>query len=265
MFLKKPYFRIWRNGEGDTVWPEDDELLPYILDPRYCQERTSLCRAYKMLEQDLEILFEYIEPCDANKLTHSHRTFELMLRACTEFEANCKGILKANGYNPTKRDKARRIIARSSDEWNINDYWKVNKVIKLSDYKVNLQSWYPSPLQLQPFRNWHGVTSGQRLNWYQAYNEAKHNRDTKFERSNFENTIEAIAGLLCVLFAQFNMHTTSPSRPATTLYVDPSGGMLPLEGSMFDITPSTWTPAESYDFDWRTLKLDPNPYEKFSF
>jgi hypothetical protein len=97
MSLAKPYFRIWREGEN-TVF--DDEMwCPYISDPRYCQERTSLCRAYKMLERDLEHLFEYIEPCDANNSTYSHRTFELMLRASTEFEANCKGILLANGYS----------------------------------------------------------------------------------------------------------------------------------------------------------------------
>jgi hypothetical protein len=260
MSLTKPYFRIWRNG-GNTVF-DDDGLFSYILDPRYCQERISLCRAYKMLEQDLETLFEYIEPCDANKLTYSHRTFELMLRASTEFEANCKGILLANGYSPTKKDNT---VPRSSDEWNVNDYWKINKALKLSDYKVLLKSWHPHPLQLQPFREWHDVTSHQGLSWYKAYNEAKHNRDTKFERSNFENTIEAIAGLLCILFAQFNAHTTHPYRPPDWLHDQDDLGMQGVEGSMFDIAPPTWTTAESYDFEWTTLKLDPNPYENFLF
>ena len=263
MSLARPYFRICRDG-GTTSY-DDDEFFPYILDPRYCRERTSLCRAYKMLEQDLEILFEYIEPCDANKLTHSHRTFELMLRASTEFEANCKGILLANGYSPTKKDKAGNPALRPSDEWNIADYWKINKAIKLSDYKVLLKSWHPNSLELQPFRDWHGVTSHQGLSWYKAYNEAKHNRDTKFERSNFANTIEAIAGLLCVLFAQFNVHTTYPYRSPTMIYSEDTQGMQGLEGSMFDIAQPTWTTVESYDFDWKVLKLDQEPYEKFSF
>jgi hypothetical protein len=264
MSIVKPYFRIWRDGE--TTSYDDEKFFPYILDPRYCQERTSLCRAYKILEQDLEILFEYIEPCDANKSTYSHRTFELMLRASTEFEANCKGILLANGYSPTRTDRRTgNSVLRSSDEWKIDDYWKINRAIKLADYKVLLKSWHPSPLQLQPFRQWHGVPSHQGLDWYKAYNEAKHNRDTKFQRSNFENTIEAIAGLLCVLFAQFNVHATCPYRSPDWLHDLDAVGMQGLEGSMFDIAPPTWTTAESYDFDWKVLKHDPVSYENFSF
>jgi hypothetical protein len=182
-----------------------------------------------------------------------------MLRACTEFEANCKGILLANGYSPTRDGRL-----RSSDKWNIDDYWKINRAIKLSDYKILLKSWYPNPLQLQPFRDWQ-VTSHQGLSWYKAYNQAKHNRDTKFERSNFENTVEAIAGLLCVLFAQFNVHTTYPYRPAEAIYIEDTLGMQGVEGSMFDIAPPIWTTPKSYDFDWKILKLGPEPYEKFSF
>jgi hypothetical protein len=34
---------------------------------------------------------------------------------------------------------------------------------------------------------------------------------------------------------------------------------------MFDIDPPTWAIEESYDFDWKILKSDPNPYEKYSF
>lgn len=262
MSLAKPYFRIWRNG-GTTLY-DDDRFFPYILDPRYCRERTSLCRAYKMLEQDLEILFEYIEPCDANKSAHSHRTFELMLRASTEFEANCKGILLANGYSPNKSNGQPRL----SDYWNIRDYWRINNAIKLSDYKVILKAWHPNSLELEPFRDWHGTESFQPLGWYQAYNEAKHNRDTKFERSNFENTIKAIAGLLCVLFAQFSIHTTYPYGHAREVELDDDDNTLSrqgLGGSIFDIDPPTWAIEESYDFDWKILKSDPNPYEKYLF
>jgi hypothetical protein len=265
MPLTKPYFRIWREGGSTSLGGDYDGWYPFISDPRYCQERTSLCRAYKMIEKDLEALFEYIEPCDANNSTHSHRTFELMLRACTEFEANCKGILLANGYSPTKRDRAGVIVPRASDKWNISDYWRINRAVRLSDYKVLLKSWHPNPLELQPFRDWHGVTSHQGLSWYQAYNEAKHNRDTKFACSNFKNTIEAIAGLLCILFSQFNVHTTYPYRSPDSIHCPDELGMQGIEGSMFDIAPPIWSSTEDYDFDWECLKLTPNPYEQFSF
>lgn len=251
MPLTKPYFRIWR--ESDITDYDDEKWCPYIADPRYCQERTSLCRAYRMLERDLEHLFEYIEPCDANNSTYSHRTFELMLRASTEFEANCKGILVANGCSPARRN------------WNIEDYWKLNQTMKLSDYKLHLKAWYPEPLELQPFRDWQGSTQFQPLTWYQAYNDAKHNRDTKFARSNFANTIEAISGLLCVLFAQFGVYVTYPYRPPDAIHCRDAAGMQGIEGSMFDLAPPVWDEAESYDFDWKILKLDPDPYAEFSF
>ena len=66
MPLTKPYFRIARGISYDD---EDDLFTPYVLDIRCCQERSSLCRAYKILQKDLETIFEYIEPCDFNNAT----------------------------------------------------------------------------------------------------------------------------------------------------------------------------------------------------
>lgn len=249
MSLKKPYFRIAR---GITYDGEEDVFTPHVLDARYCQERSALCRAYKILQKDLETLFEYIEPCDSNKLAYSHRTFELTLRICTEFEANCKGILIANDY-----DKDPKFL-------NIKDYWKLNSATKLSEYKLLLRTWHPNPLVLHPFAQWEHTTY-QPLSWYQAYNDAKHNRDTKFNRSNLEITIQALAGLLCILYAQFNVHTTHLYRPPQMVYSKDSLGMEGLEGSMFDISPPAWSDSESYDFEWKVLKHTPEPFEKWQF
>ena len=249
MSLTKPYFRIAR---GITYDDEENLFTPYVLDARYCKERSALCHAYKILQKDLETLFEYIEPCDSNKFAYSHRTFELMLRICTEFEANCKGILVANHYNKDPKN------------FNIKDYWKLNSATKLSDYKLLLRTWYPSSLELRPFAQWQNTTY-QPLVWYQAYNDAKHNRDTKFNRSNLENTIQALAALLCVLYAQFNIHTTHLYRPPQELYSENSLGMGGLEGSIFDISPPTWSALECYDFEWKVLKHTPKPFEKWQF
>ena len=247
MLLTKPYYRIAR----ELIY--QDVINPYILDSRYCKECSSLCRAYKIIQKDLETLFEYIEPCDSNKATYSHRTFELMLRICTEFEANCKGILIANGYN------------KSPKQLKICDYYKITYAAKLSDYEVLLRTWHPNPLKLQPFNEWQGGTY-QPLSWYQSYNEAKHNRDTKFYKSNLENTIQALAGLLCILYAQFHCHTTHIYRPAHEIYSEDAFGMTGLEGSIFDISTPKWSTSESYNnIDWSTLKTTSEPYEKFQF
>jgi hypothetical protein len=249
MSLTKPYFRIARGISYDD---EENLFTPYVLDPRYCQERLSLCRAYKILQQDLETLFEYIEPCDSNNDTYSHRTFELMLRICTEFEANCKGILVANGYH------------KNPNKLNIKDYWKINMATKLSDYKILLKTWHPDPLELRPFDQWQHVNY-QPLSWYQAYNDAKHNRDIKFHRSNLKCTIQALAGLLCVLYAQFNIHTTHLYRPPFMMYEKDSLGMEGLDGSIFDISSPAWSDSELYDFEWKVLKHASTPFDKYAF
>lgn len=107
--IEKPFFRIARSQlNGSYDWE-------YMLDPRYASDRSMLCRAYHLIESDIKKLFEYIEPCDLNKTCFSHRTFELLLRTCTEVETNCKQILWANGYS--KRDHLKMDL----------DYWKINR------------------------------------------------------------------------------------------------------------------------------------------
>lgn len=249
MPLTKPFFRIARFSESTAY--HGDRFLPYVADPRYCQERSSLCRAYQILQKDLERLFEYIEPCDSNKQVYSHRTFELLLRAATELEANCKGILRANDYS-------------SKSSLNMEDYWKINRAAKLCEYKVRLGFWSPEPLTLQPFGEWK-ESIYKPLKWYQAYNAAKHNRDTAFHQSNLENTVQAVAGLLCILFAQFNIYSTHPYRSPSWFYIGGEDDMKGMDNSIFDIADPVWDESESYNFDWNTLKSSSSPYEKYSF
>jgi len=117
MPILKPYYRIWRGKEG----------YPYILDERYAKDRVSLCRAYRIILQDLSNLFNFIEPTDDNLNTYSHKTYELFLRICTEFESNCKLILQSNGY----------VVERG----NIKDYYLINKAMHLSEYSLIIPMW----------------------------------------------------------------------------------------------------------------------------
>jgi hypothetical protein len=94
MGIQRPYYRIVRPFLGDascldSVYGYDyrwDDDFP--ADPRYANDRLELWRAYMLLEKDLLRLFEYVEPTDNNIQTYSHRTYELFLRAATEFETN---------------------------------------------------------------------------------------------------------------------------------------------------------------------------------
>jgi len=235
----------------------------YMLDDRYCSERSSLCRAYRIIQDDLEKLFDYIEPCENNKNAYSHRTFELLLRGATEVEANCKGILKANGYRP------------GCTHMTMNDYYKIEQATKLSEYQVNLQCWHPRPLELKPFENWGATPSGittsgsvgnHSLLWYQAYNAAKHNRDTNFHESNLLNVVNCIAGLLCLLYSQFEYQFVNPYQSTFTYTQDPETEMMSFNGVIFTIKPpKTWTDSEKYQFTWNSSSGSSSRCNQFTF
>jgi hypothetical protein len=52
----------------------------------------------------------------------------------------------------------------------------------------------------RPFRAW--AENGQ-LPWYQAYNQAKHDRHNCFTEATFAQLVDAFCGLLVLLTAQF--------------------------------------------------------------
>jgi len=76
---------------------------------------------------------------DGNQNVYSHRLYEMLLRTCTEFENNCKGILKDNGY--------------VSQNLNIKDYYKINAASKLNEYEIKLNVWSPCPKYLNLLQN----------------------------------------------------------------------------------------------------------------
>jgi hypothetical protein len=98
MGLSRPFHRIIRPfSDGEYIHGvKNDEV--YILSDKYAPDKSTLVRAYSIIERDLIELFNYVEPCDDNLKTYSHRTYELLLRASMEFETNCKSVLIANGY-----------------------------------------------------------------------------------------------------------------------------------------------------------------------
>lgn len=191
MSIEQPYYRIIRVLDNDYNYLRYTEEL--------VAQNRPLIRAYKILEKDLIELLDYIEPCDDNLTTYSHRIYELFLRACTEFETNSKAILKANGYNKSK--------------YKINDYFKLNKAMKLSDYIIKVNIWEGEPKLLKPFSNW---KTDHSLEWYQAYNKVKHNRSKNFKYANLENLFLAVASVQIILYSQFSVHSFSEFQSVTS-------------------------------------------------
>lgn len=238
--ILKPFYRITR--------PVSSCNHKYILDSRYANDRSMLCRAYILIEDDLKELFEFVEPADANLATYSHRIYELFLRSSTEFETNCKAILYANGYT-------------TKGMLNIKDYHKIDTITKLSEYEIYINIWGSNRKLFQPFKDW---KNGYILNWYQNYNLVKHDRNINFHFASMENLLNAVAGLYAILFAQFNFYALGPYQE-TEMLCSNDNNEIYLSDSLFSIKPPIWNDSDHYDFDWDAIKNQNDPFSMVAF
>jgi len=250
--IDKPYRRIIRPFErlkdGSCAYKQAGVDDNYYMDSDYAPNRVELVRAYSIIERDLVRLFEYIEPADKNRETYSHRLYELLLRASTEFEANCKGILGANDYNCPR-------------DFNICDYHKTNEASRLSEYEVRVSVWRGAPKVFRPLDKW---SVGRSLVWYQAYNCVKHDRSRSFQKANLENVLSAVAGVLVVLFSQFYVLCFRAHAHVGLYHL--GDGWFSHEDSIFAIKPpTTWTETDFYRFDWSVLQGQRDRFAAYPF
>ncbi|MDA0833987.1 MAG: hypothetical protein O2955_05785 [Planctomycetota bacterium] len=243
--ITKPFKRIIRPIQLSPIKYSEGGTDPYFVDDEYAADRISLTRAYHILEQDLRHLFEYVEPDDGNLNTYSHRLYELLLRASTEFETNCKSILLDNQYQKKGR-------------LDITDYHKVNTCSRMSEYEIVISIWRSGPKVFKPFEEW---SVGHSLSWYQAYNDVKHNRTIEFSKANLNHVISAVSAVLALLFSQFYYKCFSP-RGDTRMYI--GAPWYTSTDTIFAIKgPTAWTSAECYKFDWSSLQNNTDRFDTF--
>jgi hypothetical protein len=224
----------------------------YVRHPNFAQSPEHYVRAFLILLKDLQELFDYIEPADKNLQCYSYRIHALLIRACVEVEANCKAILKENGY------------ARSGD-WNMRDYAKIEKSHLLSAFEVKLPIWSGTEGMRTPFFPW--STADSRLTWYAAYNATKHARHTEFEQANFASLIDACCGLFVLLSAQFETDDFSVESTIRWGARPTSDGMRTGIGEFFRVRfPDNWPMEDRYDFNyWQDLQSEADPFKDFDY
>lgn len=245
MPIPNPYHRIWRPLKGyswsQKIFEEDNPVrtLDYLSDNSFANqnEMNSLVTTARLIIRDLYEIFNYVEPDDANSSVFSHRLYELLLRACTEFEANCKGILDANGY-----------ARPGGGNLTIQDYFKIEAATKLSEYVVTFDRW--SGHQFKPFTSWNAGIFAP-LPWYQGYNNVKHNRYVNFHNASLENVMNAIAGLLCILHAQVGEEMDNACFEGVATQQNSQDKVV---NSTFTICAPAFSDAEMYDFIWDDSK-----------
>lgn len=260
MSITKPFHRNYR---GIKPGPNSDySNWAYIQDRDYAQNAEHYVRAFILIQNDLQSIFEYLEPSDTCGEAYSYRIHALLMRTCIEVEANFKAILEENTFSP-KRNV------------NMNDYRKVDATHHLSSYEVMLPIWNGTPPIWKPFEPWRSSRglprldqndSSLRLIWYDAYNASKHDRQDEFKKANFENLVMAVAGLLVLISSQFRDQDFTAGSQLRGLEGYDYHPMEASLGSLFRIKyPDDWTDDELYDFDWSTLKTQRNRFEKIDY
>lgn len=139
------------------------------------------------LIQELQQICRVVHPVKANFDAYGHEIRNIIIIACTEVEAQCKNILKANG----KKGESTK------------EYVKLSLPMKLGDYRVALP-WYPWLDPIAPFENWvPSEAPSQGLPWYGAYNNVKHDRETNFAQATLINAFKSVTGCFVMLCAQY--------------------------------------------------------------
>jgi len=180
---------------------------------------TSAGQLHALIGQ-LEQICRVIHPTPKNDEAFGHEIRNILILACTEVEAQWKGILKANGV--------------TKEFTTTNDYIKLANPMKLDEYKVDL-TYYPWLPPIAPFEGWKpGGFPTKDLRWYHAYNQVKHDREANFEQATLGHALYAITGCFVMLCAQYGwdfalrgdealrafFHLTgAPAWPPSEIYV----------------------------------------------
>ena len=225
-----PYHRCYRPIRGADGYSIEEHN--YLVDHNYAKHPDKYVRVFLQLQQEIKNLFLYIEPGDDNLKTYSDQIEQLLVRICIELEANFKAIFKENIYSVQEK------------KWCMEDYRKIDRSHRLSDYQVVSPFWDGEKNTFQPFVGWKTSSS---LNWYKAYNQVKHNRAEKLKEANFENLMNAFCGLFVVLTAQFKTqeYSTTPVLVYDDAYNSYYEGSFGIGGMLQPKFPE-WTEDEKY-------------------
>ncbi|RXQ90947.1 hypothetical protein EO244_12645 [Ancylomarina salipaludis] len=135
-------------------------------------------------------VFRTVYPCENNFSVYGFDIRNLIILACTEFEAQISGILKANNIKPTK------------GFYNTGDFIKLKGILKLDQYKVAFK-YYPELTGISPFSGWDSNCPTKSLEWYYNYNSIKHDRDNEFSKSRLQDLINSISACFIIIIAQY--------------------------------------------------------------
>ncbi len=155
--------------------------------PEARNARTTSTGQLHALIGELEQICRVVHPVRENFGAFGHEIRNIIIIASTEVEVQWKYVLKENG---AKHETT-------------HDYVKLSPAMKLGEYRVVL-TYYPWLDPIAPFENW--LPSGRPtkdLQWYDAYNHIKHDREENFAQATLLNALKSLTGCFVMLCAQY--------------------------------------------------------------
>ncbi|AHF66536.1 hypothetical protein [Pseudomonas cichorii] len=183
------YPRVWRGIPPRHMLDSGYNGLALNDDEQKTKTKNALSAA--SLFEEMNTLFRSVEPSSANDATFGHKIRELLILACTEVEANWRGVYQSNTSSSKKPDGTR-------------DYIKLMPLLRLDEWVVCLKN-HPDYPELKPFENWNdseGMTT-RSLAWYNSYNAVKHDREREFNQATLGSLIMAMAAIHVLQVAQW--------------------------------------------------------------
>jgi hypothetical protein len=141
-----------------------------------------------LLARRLAETFQTVHPAQDNMRTYGNDIRNLLILAAMEVEAQWKGILRANGVTGEKT----------------TDYVALLSVMKLDAYHVSLAE-FPWIGPIAPFEKWDVSAPTKSLDWYNAYNATKHDREASFGEATLERAVAAVCANIVLLAAQYGI------------------------------------------------------------
>jgi hypothetical protein len=208
-------------------------------------------REYFILEKDVKEVFEFIEP-DGDKNndnrcnldTYSYRLAGLLLRNCIAVESHLKKILKEDisnrkimrpsRYKYDKGHSKRKRVNINEKEWNMRDYYKIEKNSAFSRHVIKISSWRSKDNEIRPFELW-GGSGFKALPWYTAYNKVKHYVQGQLKEATVKNVRDSLAGLFVLLYVRYELKIFDPYQEFEGPWNETSDGYFFATGSLFAI------------------------------
>lgn len=134
---------------------------------------------YKLLEERFLNSLKYVELNPLNYNTYSIEFANQLISIGSELDVFFKVVSNLNsGIRP-----------------NISDYYKevTKKFPNIKDQEVIIKD--KREIKIKPFETWEESKAGQSLDWWDAYNNIKHNRVENMEKANLKNAFNILGAL----------------------------------------------------------------------